>query len=180
MLNNCLGEPELNRLGLHALTPGTRLASNMAPTVGRADDGTRVLAVGSPGADRITTALMQVLGRFALQGLELSEAIDRPRLHVSFRGDFADPGASAVPDVGDAVAVAVDEPAADLADEPVAIVHVEDDDVLVRAVEAAGLEAVVHPTRSMYFGGVAAAYRRSDGSLGAAADARRESATGVS
>src|SRR5215208_659273 len=36
MLNNCLGEPELNRLGLHALTPGTRLASNMSPTVGRA------------------------------------------------------------------------------------------------------------------------------------------------
>jgi gamma-glutamyltranspeptidase/glutathione hydrolase len=39
---------------------------------------------------------------------------------------------------------------------------------------------VVHPRRSMFFGGVAAAYRRDDGTLGAAADARRESATGVS
>ena len=63
VLNNCLGEPELNRLGLHALAPGTRLASNMAPTTARHRDGAR-LAVGSPGADRITTALMQVLAAF--------------------------------------------------------------------------------------------------------------------
>ena len=31
LLNNALGEVELNRLGVHALAPGTRLASNMAP-----------------------------------------------------------------------------------------------------------------------------------------------------
>src|SRR4051794_4685536 len=35
LLNNTLGEVELNRLGLHALRPGTRLASNMAPTTAR-------------------------------------------------------------------------------------------------------------------------------------------------
>ena len=35
LLNNALGEVELNRLGLHALAPGTRLASNMAPTTAR-------------------------------------------------------------------------------------------------------------------------------------------------
>ncbi len=169
MLNNCLGEPELNRLGLHALTPGTRLASNMAPTTGRAAGPVsgvpRVLAVGSPGADRITTALMQVLGRFALQGLDLADAIERPRLHVSYRGEFAHPEARS-----DAGAVGP---------EPVPVVQVEDDDELVEAVEAAGLEPVVHPRRSMFFGGVGAAFRREDGSLGAAADARRESATAV-
>jgi gamma-glutamyltranspeptidase/glutathione hydrolase len=86
MLNNCLGEPELNQLGLHALTPGTRLASNMSPTVGRAD-ARRALAVGSPGADRITTALMQVLGRHCFGGMHLVEAIGQPRLHVSFGDD---------------------------------------------------------------------------------------------
>ena len=37
----------VNRLGLHQLSPGTRLASNMAPTTGRTTDG-RVLAIGSP------------------------------------------------------------------------------------------------------------------------------------
>ncbi|HEU4998380.1 MAG TPA: gamma-glutamyltransferase [Lapillicoccus sp.] len=175
MLNNCLGEPELNRLGLHALEPGTRLASNMSPTVGQgtgAPSGAGpVLAIGSPGADRITTALMQVLGRFCLEGLDLADAIDRPRIHVTYRGDFSDPSAAAA-DASDADALVLDE--------PVPVVQIEDDGDLVDAVEAAGLEAVVHPRRSMFFGGVAAAYRRDDGSLGAAADARRESATGIS
>ena len=175
MLNNCLGEPELNRLGLHALVPGTRLASNLSPTVGRASGPPsgvgQVLAIGSPGADRITTALMQVLGRFCLEGLDLGEAIDRARIHVTFRGEFADPSAAAA-DAGDQTALPIDE--------PVPVVQVEDDDDLVTAVQDAGLEAVVHPRRSMFFGGVAAAYRRDDGTLGAAADARRESATGIS
>lgn len=80
-LNSALGEPELNPHGLHALAPGSRLASNMAPTVGRRPDGA-VLAVGSPGADRITTALLQVLAGFTTGGLSLEQAIRWPRLHV--------------------------------------------------------------------------------------------------
>ncbi len=148
MLNNCLGEPELNRLGLHALAPGTRLASNMAPTVARAGSG-RVLAVGSPGADRITTALMQVLGRHCLTDADLGEAITHPRVHVS------------VDDRGSAV------------------VQHEDDPELAQAAARSGLSAVTHPARSMFFGGVGAAYRTADGELGAAADRRRESATGT-
>ncbi|NHN56348.1 gamma-glutamyltranspeptidase [Calidifontibacter sp. DB0510] len=81
VLNNCLGEPELNRRGFHALPPGTRIASNMAPTTARHRDG-RVLAVGSPGADRITTALMQVLAHYCLEERPLQESVDAPRLHV--------------------------------------------------------------------------------------------------
>ena len=83
LLNNCLGEAELNRHGLHAVPPGTRLASNMAPTTGRAADG-RSLAIGSPGADRITTALMLVLGQGCLHRVDLQHAISRPRLHLRF------------------------------------------------------------------------------------------------
>ena len=85
-LNSALGEPELNPHGLHALTPGDRLASNMAPTVGRRPDGA-VLAVGSPGADRITTALLQVLAGFTSGGLSLDVAIRWPRLHVRVSAD---------------------------------------------------------------------------------------------
>jgi len=81
LLNNCLGETELNRHGLHAVAPGTRLASNMAPTTARAPDG-RALAIGSPGADRITTALMLVLGQGFLHDVDLQAAIDRPRVHL--------------------------------------------------------------------------------------------------
>jgi len=79
-LNNCLGEQELNPVGLHAAPPGTRLLSNMAPTVARHDDGSS-LAIGSPGADRITTAIAQVLAGY-LSGLSLPEAVNRPRVHV--------------------------------------------------------------------------------------------------
>lgn len=80
-LNNCLGELELNAAGLGAKPPGARLASNMAPTVMRSPDG--YLALGSPGADRITTALQQVLFSF-LNGVAIDTAIDRPRMHLEF------------------------------------------------------------------------------------------------
>ncbi len=84
-LNNCLGELELNRRGLDAAPPGTRLPSNMAPSVARRDDA--VLAVGSPGADRITTALQQFVINHLLFGMPLGDAINHPRLHVDTSGE---------------------------------------------------------------------------------------------
>ncbi len=80
-LNNSLGELELNPQGLHALAPGTRLASNMAPTVARSRSGS-VLAIGSPGADRITTAISSVLLNFIHLGMALTDAVDHPRVHA--------------------------------------------------------------------------------------------------
>ncbi len=84
-LNNCLGEQELNPRGLHGLPPGTRLLSNMAPTVGHHTDGS-ALAIGSPGADRITTAIAQVLAGFVNGGLSLQDAVDHPRVHLHRAG----------------------------------------------------------------------------------------------
>jgi gamma-glutamyltranspeptidase/glutathione hydrolase len=78
-LNNCLGELELNRGA--PLSAGERLRSNMAPSVGRRSDGA-VLAIGTPGADRITTALLQVVAAVAHGGMALQAAVDLPRLHV--------------------------------------------------------------------------------------------------
>lgn len=79
-LNNSLGEIELHPGGVHNLTPGTRLVSNMAPTIAHCVDGT-VLAIGSPGASRITTAIAQVLLNFIHLRMSLSDAIAHPRLH---------------------------------------------------------------------------------------------------
>lgn len=143
-LNNCLGEPELNRAGMHALPPGSRLASNMAPTVGRCTDGA-VLAIGSPGADRITTALLQVLAGFAGAGMDLATAVAHPRLHV----------------------------------------RTVDGNPIVEHEDGIALPSLPWPTHahgasSMYFGGVAAALRRRDGSLEAAADPRRAGCVAVS
>lgn len=80
-MNNSLGELELNKRGLHAWNPGERLPSNMAPTVARSRDGA-VLAIGSPGASRITTAIQQTLLNFMHLGMPLQAAVDHPRLHV--------------------------------------------------------------------------------------------------
>lgn len=80
-LNNSLGEMELHPAGFHGVEPGARLVSNMAPTVARSRHGA-VLAIGSPGADRITTAVSSVLVNFIHLGLSLSESIDHARLHT--------------------------------------------------------------------------------------------------
>jgi len=86
-LNNCLGEHELVLGGVHGLSPGTRLNSNMAPTVGRRDDDGAVLAIGTPGSDRIVTALAQVLALHVNGGLGLADSVAHPRLHVRVRDD---------------------------------------------------------------------------------------------
>jgi gamma-glutamyltranspeptidase/glutathione hydrolase len=80
-LNNSLGEIELTTEGLHALPIGQRLLSNMAPTIGRSKEG-EVMAIGSPGADRITSAIATVLLNHVVCGMPLSEAVSAPRLHA--------------------------------------------------------------------------------------------------
>ena len=82
-MNNTLGEVELNKRGFHALRPGTRIPSNMAPTTGRSPDGS-VLSIGSPGADRITTAILQTVTNFVHLGMTLQDAVNHPRLHVEW------------------------------------------------------------------------------------------------
>ena len=81
-LNNSLGEIDLLTRGVGGLEPGARLASNMAPTVARRRSDGAMLAIGSPGASRITTAIAQVLVNFAAAGMQLDEAVNHPRLHV--------------------------------------------------------------------------------------------------
>lgn len=92
---------------------------------------------------------MQVLARHALVGTGLQEAIDAPRVHVRVLDDGS------------------------------VRAEVEQDEELEEAAAQAGLPTVVHPRGSMFFGGVGAAHRGADGSLGAAADARRAAATGT-
>jgi len=100
-LNNSLGEIDLLTKGVSGLAPGTRLASNMAPTIARRRSDGAVLAVGSPGASRITTAIAQVLVNFASRDMSLADAVSYPRLHVELAanpGTIAfEPGLPVVP-----------------------------------------------------------------------------------
>ncbi len=81
MLNNMLGEADLNPGGFHNWRPGVRLSSMMAPTIARLTDGTLV-ALGSGGSNRIRTAIFQALAARFLDGKAPAEAVADPRLHL--------------------------------------------------------------------------------------------------
>lgn len=81
MMNNALGEVELMPQGIDGFDAGRRMMSNMAPTVGRRGDD--AVAIGSPGADRITTAVFSTIASL-IDGLDLAAAIDHPRAHPEF------------------------------------------------------------------------------------------------
>ena len=80
-LNNTLGEPELNPRGFHALEPGERLISSMSPTVVSSEEG-GIVALGSPGASRIPTAILQTLVNVLDFGMTMEEAVLAPRFHA--------------------------------------------------------------------------------------------------
>ncbi len=81
MLNNMLGEDDINPHGFHRWPPGERLSSMLAPTLVFAPDGTR-LALGSGGSKRIRTAMLQVLLNRLAFGTSIRTAVARPRIHM--------------------------------------------------------------------------------------------------
>jgi gamma-glutamyltranspeptidase/glutathione hydrolase len=91
ILNNMLGEEDLNPLGFHRIPPGRRVSSMMAPTV-VLRDGEIELGVGSAGSNRIRSAILQTIVRVVEQGMGAEQAVRSPRLH--FEGGLvqAEPG----------------------------------------------------------------------------------------
>jgi gamma-glutamyltranspeptidase/glutathione hydrolase len=81
MLNNMLGEEDLNFGGFHRWKEGVRLASMMSPTVAELADGTRV-ALGSGGSNRIRSAITQVLVNLLDFRMSPEQAVNAPRMHL--------------------------------------------------------------------------------------------------
>ena len=81
VMNNMLGEEDLNPDGFHRWTPDERMTSMMAPTALAWRDGRRV-ATGSGGSNRIRTALLQVLVNLVDFSMEVEDAVAAPRIHV--------------------------------------------------------------------------------------------------
>jgi gamma-glutamyltranspeptidase/glutathione hydrolase len=84
--NNSLGEPELNPHGFFTLRPQGRFVSNMSPLVAWNEKG-GVIALGSPGASRITTTITQGWFNLAHNKLDPQASVDAPRLHVDYQDD---------------------------------------------------------------------------------------------
>ncbi|OGH96233.1 MAG: hypothetical protein A2104_06815 [Candidatus Melainabacteria bacterium GWF2_32_7] len=81
LMDNVLGELELNPLGFHALDPGERLVSSMSPTIIYDDFKKDMLVLGTPGASRIATSLMQIIININNLNMSLKEALSAPRIH---------------------------------------------------------------------------------------------------
>jgi gamma-glutamyltranspeptidase/glutathione hydrolase len=91
ILNNMLGEEDLNPLGFHAIAPGRRVPSMMAPTV-VLRDGEIELGLGSAGSNRIRSAILQTIVRAVEERMGADEAVRAPRLHFEQGTVQAEPG----------------------------------------------------------------------------------------
>ena len=79
VMNNLLGEPDLNPQGFHSYVPGARIASMMAPTLAMERDRP-VLAIGSGGGSRLRSAILQVLLNHYGFKMPLASAVNAPRV----------------------------------------------------------------------------------------------------
>ncbi len=80
MMNNMMGEEDLHPGGFDATPRGVRLPTMMSPTLMRRPDG-GLTVMGTGGANRIRTAILQVVSLLADDGLDPAEAVAHARLH---------------------------------------------------------------------------------------------------
>ena len=146
MLNNMLGEEDLNPGGFHRWAPDTRLSTMMAPTIALSPDGA-LTALGSGGSNRIRSAVLQVAINLFDRGLELERAIHAARLHMEGDGTLS------------------------FEEAPWEIAFNGDER---RALLEACPQAHGWPEENLFFGGVHTARRHGDGRLEGAGDTRRE------
>jgi len=91
MLNNVLGEEDLNPGGFFRWQPGTRMTSMMAPAILHTPRGRAVL--GSGGSNRLRTAILQVILNLVDYGMHIGEAVTAPRVHMEHGTLNLEPGA---------------------------------------------------------------------------------------
>ncbi len=80
MMNNMLGEEDINPHGFHQWPKNSRIASMMAPTIAITADG-RSIITGSGGSNRIRSAILQVLINLLDFNLDIQQSVESSRLH---------------------------------------------------------------------------------------------------
>lgn len=81
MLNNMLGEEDLNPDGFHQWQTNQRMSSMMSPAIMMFDDG-REIAIGSGGSNRIRSAILQVISNLIDHQMDVAAAVEAPRIHL--------------------------------------------------------------------------------------------------
>ena len=80
MLNNMLGEADLNPFGFHNWLCDRRLSSMMSPTI-VLKEGHPEIVLGSGGSNRIRTAILQVISNLIDFNFSIEQAVEQPRVH---------------------------------------------------------------------------------------------------
>ncbi len=80
MLNNMLGEEDLNPDGFYQWPVNRRMTSMMAPTLVVSPQGKKT-SLGSGGSNRLRTAILQVLINIIDFDKSLHDAVNNPRIH---------------------------------------------------------------------------------------------------
>jgi len=93
MLNNVLGEEDLNPGGFFRWRPAARMTSMMAPAALHTPRGRAVL--GSGGSNRLRTAILQVMLNLVDHRMSIEEAVAAPRIHMEHGTLNLEPGAIA-------------------------------------------------------------------------------------
>ncbi|MCU7809746.1 MAG: gamma-glutamyltransferase [Candidatus Thiodiazotropha sp. (ex Notomyrtea botanica)] len=102
MMNNMLGEEDLNPNGFHCWPENQRLSSMMAPSLLLTKTGDTIVT-GSGGSNRIRSAILQVISNLLDFGMPLEQAISQPRIHyeanlLSLESGILQPVADALSD----------------------------------------------------------------------------------
>lgn len=146
MLNNMLGEEDLNPGGFHQWHADRRLASMMSPLVARGPDGFQ-LALGTGGSNRIRSAITQVMVNVLQFRMPLEQAIRAPRMHLEGEKLSLEPGF-----------------------DPGALAE------LRKQSDVPGLEMHQWPDQNLFFGGVHAVQTHAGAAFDGVGDARRDGA----
>ncbi len=93
MLNNMLGEEDLNPEGFFKWPAYVRLPSMMSPTVVM-KNGKLKLSLGSAGSNRIRSAVIQVILNYLMFRKDIKQAVELPRIHYENHTVFMEPGFS--------------------------------------------------------------------------------------
>lgn len=80
MMNNMLGEEDLNPHGFHQWQENVRISSMMTPTIVLKDNLPEIV-LGSGGANRIRTAILQVISNIIDFKMPVDRAVNSPRIH---------------------------------------------------------------------------------------------------
>lgn len=91
MLNNMLGEEDLNKRGFHEWEEDQRMSSMMSPTLVLKSNGEK-LGLGSGGSNRIRSAISQTILNYIDFELPLDDLVNNPRIHLENNHLDIEPG----------------------------------------------------------------------------------------